>query len=143
MYKVIHGSKYDTDTARRLTTWDNELEPGDLNYVMETLYRTRGGNYFLHGIGGARTRYNVRISDSRWRGGEEIRPLSYGAAQSWVEEHFDGDEYESIFGDPEEGKVTKTLQIAVAANRKLEQMQAEQGKTQAAIIEELLLGSEG
>ena len=49
---------------------------GDPAGYEETLYKTKGGLYFLWGIGGA---------DSPYSAGEDIRPLTEKEAQAWLE----------------------------------------------------------
>jgi len=144
MKKMIEGKMYNTEAAKLVVVWDNGLLPGDINRCKEALYRNIRGTYFLHGAGGANTRYNTRVNGS-WTSGEEIIPMSLGAAQTWVKNKLSRDEYVSIFDDPVNGgdKITKTLSITAAANRRLEQMQSQQGKSQSAIVEGLLLGEEG
>lgn len=50
---------------------------GDPAGYEETLYVTKGGLYFLHGIGGA---------DSPYATGEDIVPITKGEADAWLEE---------------------------------------------------------
>lgn len=69
--------------------------------VEETLYRTKRGKYFLHGIGGANTKYWHQYSGGGC-GGEEIIPLSEAEAREWCEENLSGDAYIRIWGEPEE-----------------------------------------
>ena len=56
MKKVINGALYDTSTAKLLGE-DSYSNPGDFQHWVETLYRTKSGKYFLHGKGGAMTKY--------------------------------------------------------------------------------------
>lgn len=56
MKKIINGKKYDTETAREVAckAWGYY---GDLNFVFETLYKKKTGEFFLYGEGGANTSY--------------------------------------------------------------------------------------
>ncbi|MDR2043505.1 MAG: hypothetical protein LBQ15_03900 [Clostridium sp.] len=101
MYKVINGKGYSTETARMLASKDNGLYPGDLRYLEETLYIKRTGEYFLHGAGGAGSRYG-EWSGNSGRAGEAIIPLSLAGAREWAEGCLDGEEYERIFGSIDE-----------------------------------------
>ena len=140
MKKVIKNSVYDTDTAERIGEWDSGLRPSDFNYLEESLYRTKSGKYFLHGSGGANTRYGVWHGNSG-SGGEKIMPMSYDEAREWAEEHMDGDSYIAAFGDPEDGeKFPMTISMTTTARRKLELIRAETGETLSAIIERLIVG---
>lgn len=133
MKKIIAGKQYDTKKAEKLGSWENTWDARDFGYVKETLYRKRTGEFFLHGEGGGNSRYG------EWHGnsggpGEKIMPLSYQAAQEWAEEHLDGDEYISIFGEPEEGKVTKAISLDSQTVAALDKMRSESGKTYGEII---------
>mgnify|MGYP007122074196 CR=1 FL=1 len=100
MKKVIGGKVYDTEKAKRLGSdgkWDRSFSAWS-----ETLYQKRTGEFFLHGEGGPATKYAVSIGQNMWSGSEKIIPLSPAKAREWAEEHLDGDEYESIFGIPED-----------------------------------------
>lgn len=92
MKKIINGSRYDTETAKRLGYWENMPDVMDLFWCSETLYRTKAGKYFLHGDGGPGSRY------ANFPRGEQIIPLSEDAAKNWAEEHLDGNAYEAAFG---------------------------------------------
>lgn len=102
MKKIINGKKYDTDTATKLGSFDNGYFGSDLDYLEETLYRKKTGEFFLYGEGGARTKYSVRCSSNSYCGGCDITPLSNSKAKAWAEENLTSDEYEAIFGLVEE-----------------------------------------
>lgn len=99
MKKIINGKKYDTETAKAVGSWDNE-NPG-INYVEETLYRKKTGEYFLHGEGGPNSRYGEMYGES-YMYGERITPVTEDEAKSWTERKLNGDKYEEIFGEVEE-----------------------------------------
>jgi len=99
MKKVIGGRLYDTAKAEELGRWET-VEDG-LFGIEETLYRTKRGKYFLHGIGGANTKYGSQYSGGGC-GGEEIIPLSEAEAREWCEENLSGEKYIEIWGEPEE-----------------------------------------
>lgn len=136
MYKVIKGARYNTETAKCLASWSAPCAVSDFKYYEETLYRTKAGNYFLHGEGHGASPYRKREPDG-WTHGEKIIPMTYEQAQAWAEEHIDGDEYEDIFGDADSG-ADATLTVSAGAMRKLQQMQSQSGKTLKAIVDELL-----
>lgn len=102
MKKIINGRKYDTDTAVAVASYFSGSSYRDFNYVEETLYKKRTGEFFLYGEGGAMSRYSVSCGDNSWCGGEAIILMSEMAARAWVEAHCTGDEYEKIFGEVEE-----------------------------------------
>lgn len=103
MKKIINGKKYDTDTAKELGMCWNGLAPSDFDYVKETLYRKKTGEYFLYGRGGAKSCYAETVrGDNCWTAGEAIIPYTEDEAKRWSERNLDVDEYEEIFGKVEE-----------------------------------------
>lgn len=103
MRKVVNRRLYDTEKSREVGSWSNEYPVNDFHFCMETLHRKRTGEYFLHGEGGAMSRYAESCGQNMWRGGEAIIPLDYEAARVWAEEHLDADEYDAEFGIADEG----------------------------------------
>lgn len=99
MKVVINRKKYDTDTAECVACYSHAW-PGDYNYVSEALYRKKTGEYFLHGDGGANSKY-MREEGNTYYGGERIIPLDEEEAKDWTEEYAPED-YEDIFGEVEE-----------------------------------------
>ena len=57
MQRVIERKLYDTDRAEQIAQHAPNTDRGDFYYLIETLYKTSGGEYFLHGEGGAATKY--------------------------------------------------------------------------------------
>ncbi len=98
MKKVIDGLRYNTETAEEIHRWDNGLDTGDFKSCEETLYLTAKGRYFLHGQGGAMSKYSVPVSGGRG-GGEEIVPMSADEVREWLEEHDGIDALEKYFSD--------------------------------------------
>lgn len=97
MKKIINGKMYSTETAKQLAHVSSDLPGNDFNYWSERLFRTKSGNYFICGEGGARSHYG------EWNGntgsyGEQIRPYTEDEAREWAERNLDGDQYETIFG---------------------------------------------
>lgn len=74
MKKIIDGRMYNTETAKVIAYNSNNLPKSELEYCMETLYRKRNGEYFLHGDGGAYSPYN-RCVQGHLCGDEKIIPL--------------------------------------------------------------------
>lgn len=101
MKRIINGKKYDTDTAKELGYWSNGYPCGDFNWLFETLYLKKTGEYFLVGEGGALTKYsNVTYNGST--DGVKFMPMSEDDAKEWAERRLTCDEYEKIFGEVEE-----------------------------------------
>jgi hypothetical protein len=133
MKKIINGKRYDTDKAKFIGHAEYS-HPRDLDYWAEDLYLKKTGEFFIHGEGGARSRYS-RQAEQNWRtGGEKIRPLSLKEAQEWAEKYLDGDKYEEIFGKIEEGKSQIATWIADSIKADADQLR-EKGYTLADIFE--------
>ena len=130
MKKVINGALYDTETAKLLGK-DSYSNRRDFRYWVETLYRTKSGKYFLHGEGGAMTKYAVSVGQNEWSSGEKIIPLDLESAQKWAEEHLDGDDYLAAFGEPEE---RTTIMISAATKARLSDIKAKTGKSFGEIV---------
>ena len=86
MTRIINGKRYNTETATELVAWDNGRYGGDFNRCEETLYRTKSGNYFIHGNGGPMSRWACSCGDNSWGGGDGINGLTTAEALEWLEE---------------------------------------------------------
>ncbi len=75
--KMFEGKRhvYDTEKAEALGTRSNGYF-GDPAGYEETLYKTKGGLFFLWGLGG---------EDSPYNNGADIRPISEDEAKAWLE----------------------------------------------------------
>lgn len=99
MQRVIDRKLYDTDQAEQIAQHAPNTDRGDLYYLIETLYLTAGGEYFLHCEGGAATKYAKSCSGGGTTGGAEIDPLDEKAALDWCEERgIDGEIVVEEFG---------------------------------------------
>lgn len=114
MKKVINGKVYDTEKAKKLG-FDSYSNTRDFNYWHEEIYRKKTGEFFLYGEGGPMTKYAISIGQNSWSGGEKIIPLSIEAARKWVEDHLDADDYEEIFGLPDEDAEPVAMNIMLPA----------------------------
>lgn len=137
MKKVIKGKRYDTDAAKFIGSWEENLL-NDLFYSSETLYRKKTGEFFLHCCGGAKTRLARRIDGGRWTGGEEIIPLSEESAREWAEKNLDADEYQSAFA-VQEGRIVRSVSLTERAAEKAEADAKENGLNFSAYIENLIM----
>lgn len=84
MKAIIDGVRYDTDKATLVGEYWNGLDRSDFNYLLEELYVTPRGNWFVAGTGGARTAY-VEVRGRLHYRGSAINPMSPEAAQEWLE----------------------------------------------------------
>lgn len=139
MKKIINGKVYDTDKARHLGS-DSYSHSGDFHHWSEALYQKRTGEFFLHGEGGPMTRYARSVGQNEWSGSEKIIPLDVEAARKWAEDHLDADDYEEIFGLPDEDAEPVALhmmlpaQLAAAARQRA----AEDGVALTRVVETAL-----
>ena len=116
MKKIINGKVYDSYKAAEIGSWDNGCGYNDLNYVSETLYRKRTGEYFILGDGGAMTKYAVSTGNNSWGGSTKIIPLTYDAANEWAMEHLTADEYKKEFGEIVEDDTSEVITISLSAS---------------------------
>lgn len=98
MRKIINGKIYDTKTADCIAEWSNHYTPNDFHYCEESLYRTKKGNWFLAGEGGALSKY-ARPVQGGSGGGEGLTPLTSDEARQWLEDHGFTEELEQYFAD--------------------------------------------
>lgn len=113
MKKIIKGKVYDTDTARLLGSDGNYFR--SFQEWREQLYQKRTGEFFLYGEGGPASKYAHSIGLNEWSGGWKIIPLTAEKAREWAEEHLTADEYEEIFGVPDEDAEPVALNILLPA----------------------------
>lgn len=139
MKKIINGKRYDTDTAKVIAEHE-EGYVGDFAYYRETLYKKRGGEYFLHGYGHAASKYAESLGDNRWGAGESIVPLTYDTAREWAEANMDADAYEAEFGVVEDDGTSTTITVRIPTHLKaaLDRRCATTGKGQSEVVAELL-----
>lgn len=140
MKKYIDGKKYDTETAKVVGSWSNHLSYRDFKWCEETLYRKKTGEYFLHGEGGALSRYSCQANGNMRGSGEQLRPLTFEEAREWAEEHLDGDEYEEIFGEiSDDGTDCLISAVIKTSSRDILRREVEKsGKTAGQILDDLL-----
>lgn len=102
MKKIINGKRYDTETAAEVAYWDSEVGKSSFLWYEETLYRKRGGEFFLHGYGHAASPYAQTDGEGGSDPGEKIVPLTEDEAKAWVEQKLDANTYEALFPIEEE-----------------------------------------
>lgn len=135
----INNKRYDTETAQKVATWEENL-PGDLLWVCETLYRKRTGEFFLHGEGGAKTCYAASARGGWSKPGEKIVPLTYAAAQNWGETHLDADQYDSVFGKLEDVDtlVVTTISLPETTRERAKRIAAQRNISMSELITQLI-----
>jgi len=99
MRRVIDGKVYDTDKAS-LIAEDSFGYVNDFKHWEERLYKTKKGNYFLHGEGGPLSHYSKPLGNNSTGGSEKIIPMTKKEAFDWCQEHsIDADIIQSEFPD--------------------------------------------
>jgi len=101
MKKTINGKRYDTEKAELIAEFSRS-NPSDFNYVSEKLYRTKIGNWFIAGEGGANSKYAKLSGNSSW-GSSDITAITNSEALEWLQEHDENDAIDKYFaGEIEE-----------------------------------------
>lgn len=141
MKTIIERKTYDTKTAVCVGWWCNDLDQTDFNYLEETLYRKRTGEYFLFGFGGGLTQY-AEFYNGASTSGTKIVPLSHEEARTWAKEKLDGDKYIKEFGNPEADddgdRVSMTITLTKANATALRKAAQEAGVSESVFIAENL-----
>lgn len=134
MRKVINGARYDTESAKKIGSWENMEDAGNLHYYSETMYRTKSGKYFLFGEGGPGSKAAKQTEENSWAWGEKITPISEEAAKKWASEYLNADKYEAIFGNVSDN--TKQVAAYLPDNllKKLDEYKAQHKKSRSDII---------
>ena len=140
MKKIIDGKRYDTSTAKAVGC-DSYSNRRDFHFWEETLYQKRTGEFFLHGEGGAASKYAEACGQNEWCGGEMLIPLTFKAARDWAEEHLSADDYEAVFGKvaEDDSKRLISLNLPATAADTLKRLAAETGKSQSELVAEMIL----
>ena len=140
MKKIINGKVYDTATAQCVGEWSNPYNRRDFNWVEETLYRKRTGEFFIYGEGGPRSQYAKEIGTRQWSSGERIMPLTWDEAREWAEEKLAADEYEQAFGEvaDDDSKAYLNAYIPTSCIEYAKRAAAKQGINLSAYIETLI-----
>lgn len=135
MKKIINGKLYNTNTAQEIGHADNGCFDDDIDYVWEALYRKKTGEFFLYGIGGARSGYAESIGSGSTSGGRQIIPLSYDSAREWAEQHLTAEGYAAAFSISEdEETVTMCISMKAAEADIIRRNAAKEGMTTSAYI---------
>ena len=143
MKKIINGKRYDTNTAAKVASYNNmslEFPEG----FIATLYRKRGGEYFLHGIGNAESPFGVEVRGNPLvrAKGERIVPLSVKEAMEWAKKYLYAEEYEALFGEVNEagempGKVQVSFWVTEGQRREAQELGVTHAEVYAAGLKAL------
>ena len=140
MKRIINQKRYNTEKAEKVGEYWNGLSKSDFGHITETLYRKRTGEFFLHGQGGANTKYAKAVGTNCWQGAERLMPMEFETARKWAEKHLDADQYEEIFGAVTEDDSRKvvTLSLTLTAIEKLKKESSKYGLSQSDIVDGLI-----
>ena len=100
MRKVINGRVYNTETAEMIAK--NGSFNGNFYDYSEELYKTKKGNWFLYGKGGAMSKYAVHEGNGWTSGGSSLLALSEDEAKKTLEDWNEVEVIETHFGEMEE-----------------------------------------
>lgn len=96
MEKIINNHRYSTETSTFIGEYSNELDVSDEQYIYESLYRKRTGEFFLFCKGGAKTMYSKKINNKRVYN-EDIELTTYDEAEKWAKTHLSQEIYDYYF----------------------------------------------
>lgn len=100
MKKIIEGVTYDTKKATCLGKFDSGFLKEDIRWSIIELYKTKQGNYFLHGSGGPGSPYGTYDNISETYGdGKVIMPISLKETIAWANEYLPNDELAALYKD--------------------------------------------
>ncbi|MFK3777270.1 hypothetical protein [Agrobacterium sp. NPDC089420] len=94
--KIVDGLRYNTVTATKICSLENDEDRGDFRFEITALYQTPRGRFFLAGHGGAMSRWARSVRDGR-TGGEGLTVVSAQDARAFAEEHADEDTVAKYF----------------------------------------------
>lgn len=145
MRKIINGRTYNTETSKKIGEWWNGLATNDFSHCYEVLYKNTRGAYFIHGEGGAMSKYAISTGTNSWSGGEKITPLTSAEATEWAEKHLSAEEYEAEFGEVEEAesdlvnreRVNLTLDSGIMVN--LRKLSKDTGVPMSQLVDKAIL----
>ncbi len=69
--------------AELIYEYENDYEMSNFRWMVESLYRTKKGEWFLAGEGGPMTKYR-KISDGDYTYGDGLEPISPETALEWM-----------------------------------------------------------
>ena len=86
MKQIINGKTYNTETATLIYYVSaSGCTVSDFHWWQEALYRTAKGTYFMHGQGGALSKYSKGLDGGGRTGAERLEALTRSEAIQWAE----------------------------------------------------------
>lgn len=135
MKKIINGKVYNTEKAKLIAEAHHDnIKDADGKSLKQWMYQKKTGEYFIYAIGAAIELQNIFQHGYKPNAG--IYPLTYDQAQKWAERELSADQWESIFGDPEDDDTQVAVNLSVTAKQAnaLKQSAAKAGLTVSAYI---------
>lgn len=135
MKKIINGKVYNTEKAHLIAEAHHDnIKDADGKSLKQWLYRKKTGELFVHAEGAAIELQNIFQHGYKPNAG--IYPLTYEQAQKWAERELTAEQWESIFGDPEDDDTQVSVNLSMTAKKanKLKQNAAKAGMTVSAYI---------
>ena len=98
MKKTIDRKTYNTETAELIGSWSNGRSYSDFSPCSEAVYKTKKGNFFIHGSGGPMSRYSESNGNTT-SGGSDIIPVTVEGAIEWCEKRECEEAIEKYFSE--------------------------------------------
>ncbi len=134
MQKRINGKLYNTETSKELARINSGRSPSDSNYYEEALYRTKSGNFFLHGWGHGNSRYGEWLGTSG-SDGEKIIPFTLEEAKQWGTNNLSKAQSAEIFKKLEQKKLKITADVLVDTKNVIDRLKKNTKKSTGEIID--------
>ena len=138
MEKIIGGKRYNTETAQHVGQHRADYSVTDFNYYTEDLYLKKTGEFFIHGVGNAASKYCESFGENTQRGSEKIVPITIKEAKEWVVKYLEPDDYEKLFEVEEENSYTFSINFPISLYEKLKDISQVEDRTIKDVIIEAL-----
>ena len=133
MRRLIDNKWYDTESARLVGANCNGSRGDD--YFRESLFRKRGGAFFLE--------RQIGQTEDCFAHSDKLYPMSYDKAREWAETHLPPETFAVEFSGG--GAAKKTLQVRITPRAKALALReaARRGVSLSQYVESLILADDG
>ena len=112
MKKIINGKRYDTDTARKISSFQYSHHH-DFLWHRETMYQKKTGEFFIHGEVREESGDRNELDCNSCMKSERLIPMTIKSAMDWAKKNLSVDEYETVFGEvSDKGEMPGRTQIS-------------------------------
>lgn len=135
MKKIISGKVYDTEKAQLIAEVHHDnINDADGKSLKQWFYRKKTGEFFVHVEGTALELQNIFQYGYKPNAG--IYTLTYEQAQQWAEKELTAEQWEEIFGDPEDDDTNVAVNLSMTSKEAniLKQNAAKSGMTVSSYI---------